>query len=88
MEEEGGAGKWGSGVDQMGEERVMRTEVEGWGYGGRVGDVGGRGRKGRRRDVRDLTGREREAFEDDGRAAWREMEGLRMEWEGRLRWAG
>ncbi|KAA6411167.1 MAG: hypothetical protein FRX48_05479 [Lasallia pustulata] len=43
MEEEGGAGKWGSSVDRAGEERVTRTEVEGWGFGGRVGDAVGRG---------------------------------------------
>ncbi len=84
MEEEAGAAKWGSSVGSGGEERVTRTEVEGWGFGGRVGDARGRGRKGRWRFARDLTGGEREEFEVLGRECWREMEALRGEWEGRL----
>lgn len=84
MEEEEGAAKWGSSVDRMGEERVTRTEVEGWGFGGRVGDGRGRGAKGRWRGARDLTESEREGFEVLGRECWREMEGLREEWGGRL----
>ena len=84
MEEADGAAKWGSSVDRGGEERVTRTEVEGWGFGGRVGDGRGRGRKGRWRFARDLTEGEREEFEVLGRECWREIEALRVEWEGRL----
>lgn len=64
----------------------MRTEVEGWGFGGKVGD-GSKGgmRKGRRRGVEGLKEGEREMFEELGRRCWEEMEGLREEWEGRLR---
>lgn len=86
LEERDGKGKWGSCVDWTGEERVMRTEVEGWGYGGKVGD-GPKGgmRKGRRRGVKGLNEGEREAFEELGRRCWGEMEELRQDWEGRLR---
>ncbi len=73
-------------MDWTGEERVMRTEVEGWGFGGKVGD-GQKGgmRKGRRRGVEGLREGERETFEELGRRCWEEMEGLREEWERRLR---
>lgn len=86
LEERDSKGKWGSCVDWTGEERVMRTEVEGWGFGGKVGD-GQKGgmRKGRRRGVEGLREGERETFEELGRRCWEEMEGLREEWEGRLR---
>ncbi|KAL8803864.1 MAG: hypothetical protein Q9182_002920 [Xanthomendoza sp. 2 TL-2023] len=33
---DGGAGKWGSGIDWRGNERATRTEVQGWGGGGGV----------------------------------------------------
>ena len=57
MEARGGPGKWGSAIDALGGERVERTEVEGWGYGGRVGDARTSlgNRKGRHRDAKDLT---------------------------------
>ena len=32
-----GKGKWGSSTDVFGNERVVRTEIEGWGYGGELG---------------------------------------------------
>ncbi len=83
MEEEGGPGKWGSATDWWGRERVVRTEVEGWGYGGVVGETG-EGRKGRMRGARDLTSEGREGFEELGRDVWGLIEGLREEWEGRL----
>ena len=67
-----------------GSERVARTEVEGWGYGGVVGEKG-EGRRGRMRGARDVTAEGREAFEGLGRECWGLMEGLREEWEERLR---
>ncbi len=83
LEKNGGPGKWGSAADITGAERVMRTEVEGWGYGGKVGDVGGKS-KGRRRGAKDLTSEAREEFEVLGRQCWEAMEELRDQWEKRL----
>ncbi|MCJ1294379.1 3-keto-steroid reductase [Xylographa carneopallida] len=84
LEEQGGLGKWGSATDAGGSERVRRTEVDGWGYGGKMGQGADFGNRGRRRDAKNLTVEDREAFEDVGREAWREMEALREEWEERL----
>lgn len=81
MEEEYGKGKWGSAVDWRGRERVTRTEVEGWGFGGVVGDVEHWGRRARKRGVVDLTEEERQNFELVGRDSWKSMEELRVEWE-------
>jgi len=87
MEEEGGPGKWGSSTDTSGHERVARTEVEGWGYGGLVGEKG-EGRKGRMRGAKDLTREGKEEFEELGRLCWKKMEELREEWEERLAGTG
>lgn len=84
IEERDGQGKWGSSTDMWGRERVMRTEVDGWGFGGTVGAESRFGKRGRRREAKDLTVEEREKFEELGRQAWKEMEGLRVEWEERL----
>lgn len=88
MEEDEGRGKWGSAVDRWGEERCERTEVEGWGIGGEVvvGE-GGKKRTGSWRGLNVTTLEVREEFEALGRDAWREMEGLRVEWERRLGWS-
>ena len=83
MEEEGGVGKWGSCVSVRGEERVMRTEVEGWGVGGRVGGQTG-SVKGRMRGMEELDEEGRVKFEELGRTCWEEMERLRSEWDKRL----
>ncbi len=69
----------------MGHERVMRTVVEGWGLGGRMGEGDVGNRIGSRRDFREVTREDREGFEELGRECWREMEGLRVAWEERLR---
>jgi 3-keto steroid reductase len=87
MEETDGKGKWGSSTDVFGNERVARTEVDGWGFGGRVGEVprgSVSGTVGRYKGWRELTREGREEFEDQGRRVWREMEELRETWEGRL----
>ncbi|KAL0256500.1 3-keto-steroid reductase [Diplodia seriata] len=81
-EELEGKGKWGSSTDRAGNERVSRTEVEGWGWGGIVGEA--TNRKGRRRGAVDLKEGDREEFEELGRACWKEMEEMREEWEGRV----
>ncbi|KAI9664704.1 MAG: 3-keto-steroid reductase [Bathelium mastoideum] len=80
-EEREGLGKWGSATDRLGRERVARTEVEGWGWGGVVGESK---RKGRKRGARDLTEEQREGFVELGRHIWRSMEELREQWEARL----
>lgn len=85
LEERDGVGKWGSSCDWAGNERVERTEIEGWGLGGIEGDIerGGR-RRGRYRGAKSLTAEDRETFEEFGRGCWREMERVRVEWEALL----
>ena len=85
MEQRDGKGKWGSVCNRMGHERVMRTAVEGWGLGGRMGEGDVGSRIGTRRDFREVTREDREDFAELGRECWREMEGLRVAWEERLR---
>lgn len=85
--------KWGSACDRLGRPVVKATEVEGWGWDGRV-DGGRRGfahergvlsrRRGRRTGATDLTEEERADFEVLGAECWEEMETLREEWEERL----
>lgn len=80
------ASKWGSATDSSGKERVIRTEVPGWGWEGKTPktiDTGER-RKGRKRDAVPLTREAREDFEVLGVKCWTEMERLRREWEGLL----
>ncbi|KAK5114429.1 hypothetical protein LTR85_010252 [Meristemomyces frigidus] len=82
-----GKGKWGSATGVSGDERVARTEVEGWGFCGEIGKVPAgsvTGTAGRYREYRPTTREMREQFEDDGRRVWRDMEELRVEWEERL----
>jgi 3-keto steroid reductase len=84
-----GKAKWGSAVDFWGREFVARTEVEGWGFGGKVGEVpegSVTGAVGRFRGWKEVDEEGRVEFEEMGRRVWREMEDLRGEWEGRLRW--
>ncbi|KAF1834363.1 3-keto-steroid reductase [Decorospora gaudefroyi] len=85
MEQKEGVGKWGSASDVWGQERVERTEVAGWGWGGRLGEYK---RKGRDPYAKDLTKESQERFVETGRKCWEEMERLRVEWEDRLRRAG
>ncbi|KAH6881474.1 3-keto-steroid reductase [Alternaria rosae] len=85
MEAKEGVGKWGSAADVWGRERVDRTEVAGWGWGGKLGEYK---RKGRDPYAKDLTKESQERFTETGRKCWEEMERLRVEWEDRLRQAG
>jgi len=87
LEEKDGSGKWGSVTDFWGSGRVARTEVEGWGYGGVVGERG-EGRKGRMRGAKNVTSEAREEFEGFGRECWGAMEELRVVWAERLRVVG
>jgi 3-keto steroid reductase len=86
LEEMGGAKvKWGSSTDAGGNERVKRTEIDGWGWDGEVESASdGERRKGRRKGGVDLTKEAREDFEILGGKCWKEMEVLRMEWESIL----
>ena len=73
--------KWGSATNTRGDERVMKTEVEGWGWNGQVEEANGERRKGRKKDAVDLTKEAREDFEVLGAKCWTQMEELRKEWE-------
>jgi 3-keto steroid reductase len=84
IEEREGVGKWGSGTDVWGGERIIRTEVEGWGFGGRVGGEAAFKGHWRKKGAVELTTEEREAFEKLGATVWEHMEQLRIEWEVRL----
>ena len=83
LEAEGGLGKWGSATDLWGYDRVARTEVAGWGYGGNLGDEVSK-QRGRRRGAANLTMGNRELFEESGRKCWQQMEELRQYWERQL----
>lgn len=87
--------KWGTCTDRSGREAVKKSEVDGWGWEGRVEDrakmaaedrgAGVLGRLvGRKSGAVDLTEEKREEFEALGAECWREMERLRKEWEARL----
>ncbi|KAG9637173.1 3-ketosteroid reductase-like protein, partial [Aureobasidium melanogenum] len=82
-----GKAKWASSTDVFGNERVVRTEVAGWGWGGMVGEkADGKMRlsANRWRGQKDVTKESREEFEVLGQRVWREMEELRETWEKRL----
>lgn len=91
-----GSVKWGSACDIRGNALVKETEVDGWGWRGRVeglddedGATGAlRKIKGRKKGARLVTEESRAEFEETGALCWREMERLREEWEGRMREAG
>lgn len=81
--------KWGSGTDRSGRNLVKETEVEGWGWQGKLEDVSAdvdgvtgvlRKRIGRNRDATDLTEEDLVRFEELGAECWDEMEDLRQEW--------
>lgn len=86
----GGRAKWGSSCDLVGRDQPASTEVDGWGHGGVVGDAvvqADRERR-RKRGAVDLTGDDRERFEELGRECWRQMEELRVTWDRLLDKAG
>jgi len=81
--------KWGSATDRSGNERVMKTDVPGWGWNGTVkaakeGD-NKQQRIGRRKNAVDVSKEAREDFEVQAGKCWRQMEDLRKEWEGVLK---
>ncbi|KAF2116077.1 3-keto-steroid reductase [Lophiotrema nucula] len=87
MEERDGLGKWGSCTDRWGEERVERTEVEGWGFGGNLGQKMSKWYQ-RSPYAKDLTKENKAEFVKNGEVLWKEVEALRIDWEKRLEDAG
>ncbi|KAK8084948.1 3-keto-steroid reductase [Apiospora hydei] len=83
--------KWGSAADRHGRADPKKTEVEGWGWEGKVEDAealkrdeaSGVLRKltGRKWDAVQLTEEKRAKFEEDGVRCWKELEALRGRWE-------
>ncbi|KAI1106600.1 hypothetical protein F4804DRAFT_20177 [Jackrogersella minutella] len=83
--------KWGTSTDRLGRAAPKKTEVDGWGWEGKVEDREALERddgagvlrklKGRKCDAVDLTEDRRVEFEDDGRRCWEELERLRTAWE-------
>jgi 3-keto steroid reductase len=90
--------KWGSSTDRSGKVGQKVTEVEGWGWEGKVEDRKAleqdtpawisRKLSGRKSGAVDLTEESLVEFEMLGRSCWREMERLREEWETRMKTAG
>ncbi|KAI1310774.1 hypothetical protein F5Y03DRAFT_28369 [Xylaria venustula] len=88
--------KWGSSVTRTGHAAPKKTEVEGWGWEGRIEDseafkrdeAKGVLRKsvGRKWDATILTREKKAQFEADGRRCWAELERLRTAWEASLGW--
>ena len=80
-----GKAKWGSAVSRLGSERALRTEVDGWGFGGIVGEKGPpQGRWGNG----GFTAEKRVEFAQLGRNCWRSLEELRAQWEKALAGSG
>ncbi|KAK5626193.1 hypothetical protein RRF57_001908 [Xylaria bambusicola] len=88
--------KWGSGVTRLGHSAPKKSEVEGWGWEGRIEDAEAlerdeskgvlRNSIGRKWDATTLTEEEKAQFEKDGRRCWTELERLRAAWETALGW--
>jgi 3-keto steroid reductase len=90
----GGQGKWGSSITKSGKVTVRRTDVDGYGIRGdgepfAANWWGGRSwwgpeYLGRALGARDAGKEDVEDFVEAGVGVWKEMEALRVEWEGRL----
>jgi 3-keto steroid reductase len=80
--------KWGSGTDRRGNSVVKKTEVEGWGWEGRVEDLTDedgvtgvlRKRIGRKLGTQIVRKGDLMEFEELGAECWEQMEDLREEW--------
>ncbi|KAI1845983.1 hypothetical protein JX265_000909 [Neoarthrinium moseri] len=83
--------KWGSACDRFGNDGPKKSEVEGWGWEGKIEDAEairqdpseGIRRKlvGRKWDAVELTQEKRYKFEEDAVVCWRRLEELRTQWE-------
>ncbi|KAJ3563206.1 hypothetical protein NPX13_g8281 [Xylaria arbuscula] len=88
--------KWGSSVTRLGHTAPKKSEVEGWGWEGRIEDDEALKREeskgilgnsvGRKWDATPLTEEKKAEFEMDGRRCWAELERLRNAWETALGW--
>jgi 3-keto steroid reductase len=80
--------KWGTSTDIWGECRVKKTEVDGWGWEGKVEEMRELKQlqklKGRKSGAVDVTEERLVRFKELGAKCWRRMEELRGEWEGRV----
>ncbi|KAI0204595.1 hypothetical protein F4808DRAFT_349481 [Astrocystis sublimbata] len=86
--------KWGSSVTRTGDAAPKKSEVEGWGWEGRIDDADALRRDdaqgvlrkeiGRKWDAATLTKETKAEFERDGARCWAELERLRVGWEGAL----
>lgn len=88
IEQREGKSKWGAATGVWGDERIARTETEGWGYCGKPGVIPSGSvtvKAGRFRNAIPSTKEAREEFEVNGRRVWKEMEELRVEWEAILK---
>lgn len=86
----GGRVKWGSSCALRGPDVPASTEVDGWGHGGVVGSAvveADRARR-RKRGAVDMSADKKVRFEELGRECWRQMEELRIYWDGLLDKAG
>ena len=71
----------GFSTDASGNERVMKTEVPGWGYTGTIGEEHIGGKNVRANDAVDCTEEDKVEFEIMGGKVWAKMEELRKEWK-------
>lgn len=80
--------KWGTSTDIWGECRVKKTEVDGWGWEGRVEQrmmlKKEHKLKGRKSGAVDVTEERLVEFNALGATCWRRMEELRAQWEKRV----
>ncbi|KAI1482112.1 hypothetical protein F4774DRAFT_417159 [Daldinia eschscholtzii] len=86
--------KWGTSATRSGRVAPKKSEVDGWGWEGKIEtrDVLKRDPtpgvlhklRGRKWDAEDLTEDKRMQFEEDGRKCWAELERLRIAWEEAL----
>ncbi|KAF2460586.1 3-ketosteroid reductase-like protein [Lineolata rhizophorae] len=82
IERKGGKGKWGSGCDRWGRNKVLRSEVEHYGIGGIVGQEIPPESAGKH--SKPLTEEDKGLFEEEGRECWKQMEEMRELWERKL----
>ncbi|KAK4171843.1 putative 3-keto-steroid reductase [Triangularia setosa] len=80
--------KWGSAADRWGRCYVRKTEVDGWGWEGKVEELRELKKKGLlrgRKGGMELVKEERLVeFKELGGEVWKRLEALRGEWEGKL----
>jgi 3-keto steroid reductase len=80
--------KWGSSTNIKGECRVKKTEVDGWGWEGKVEEMMALKQQGklsgRKWSAVDVTEEKLIEFKELGATCWQKMEELREEWEARL----